>query len=84
MNTPGGTPPVYTLPDPNDDRPLPEGGPLAGFLFILKKAHRALHGHDAAERRFAQVKTRGHARKYMEELMPELLEERRKRRKARV
>ena len=83
MNAPGGVPPGYTLPDAHDDRPLPEGGPLIGFLFILRKAHRALRGQAAAERRFAEVKTRGHARKYMEELMPELLEERRRRRKAR-
>jgi len=43
---------------------------------VLKKAHRALVGHDVAHRRFMVISTRGHARKYIEELMPLLLKER--------
>ena len=62
--------------DPRDDQPLRDGSSLMAYLHILKKAHRALVGHDAAHRRFMAISTRGHARKYIEELMPLLLQER--------
>ena len=62
--------------DPRDDQPLRDGSSLMAYLHILKKAHRAMVGHDAAHRRFIAISTRGHARKYIEELMPMLLQER--------
>lgn len=63
-------------PDPRDDQPLRDGTSLMAYLHVLKKAHRALVGHDVAHRRFMVISTRGHARKYIEELMPLLLKER--------
>ncbi|TKC87881.1 hypothetical protein FAZ69_16570 [Trinickia terrae] len=67
-------------PDPRDDQPLRDGTSLIAFLHVLRKAHKALAGPDEARRRFNQVATRGHARKYIEELMPLLLDEREKHR----
>lgn len=66
--------------DPRDDQPLRDGTSLMAYLHVLKKAHRALVGHDAAHRRFMVISTRGHAKKYIEELMPPLLKERAKHR----
>jgi len=63
-------------PDPRDNEPLRDGSPLMGYLHILRKAHMALVGRDEAHRRFHLMSTRGHARKYIEELMPMLLNER--------
>jgi hypothetical protein len=63
-------------PDPRDNEPLRDGSPLMGYLHILRKAHLALVGRDEAHRRFHLMSTRGHARKYIEELMPLLLKER--------
>lgn len=63
-------------PDPRDNEPLRDGSPLMGYLHILRKAHMALVGRDEAHRRFHLMSTRGHARKYIEELMPLLLKER--------
>ncbi|HUB89770.1 MAG TPA: hypothetical protein VMA74_08570 [Dyella sp.] len=63
-------------PDPRDDELLRDGSPLMGYLHVLRKAHMALVGHDEAHRRFHLMSTRGHARKYIEELMPLLLKER--------
>lgn len=66
-----------TLPsDPSDDEALRDSSPLMGYLHILRKAHIALVGRDEAHRRFHRMFTRGHARKYIEELMPVLLKER--------
>lgn len=62
--------------DPRDDELLRDGSPLMGFLHIVRKAHVALVGRDEAHRRFHLMSTRGHARKYIEELMPLLLKER--------
>jgi hypothetical protein len=70
-------------PDPRDDEHVADGSSLMGFLHVLRKGHIALVGRDAAHRRFAQVHTRAHARKYIEELMPQLLRERDRRRHAR-
>ncbi|WP_333680031.1 hypothetical protein [Dyella sp.] len=67
-------------PDPRDNEPLRDGSPLMGYLHILRKAHLALVGRDEAHRRFHLMSTRGHARKYIEELMPLLLKERGKHR----
>jgi len=63
-------------PHPRDDEPLRDGSPLMGYLHILRKAHIVLAGHHEAHRRFHRMSTRGHARKYIEELMPLLLKER--------
>ena len=63
-------------PDARDNEPLRDGSPLMGYLHILRKAHMALVGRDEAHRRFHLMSTRGHARKYIEELMPLLLTER--------
>jgi hypothetical protein len=63
-------------PDTRDNEPLRDGSPLMGYLHILRKAHMALVGRDEAHRRFHLMSTRGHARKYIEELMPLLLKER--------
>lgn len=70
-------------PDPRDDEQVPDGSSLMGFLHVLRKGHIALVGRDAAHQRFAQVHTRAHARKYIEELMPQLLQERDRRRHTR-
>ncbi|RDS79986.1 hypothetical protein [Dyella psychrodurans] len=70
-------------PDPRDNEPLRDGTSLMGFLHILRKAHTALVGRDKAHLRFHQLHTRGHARQYIEELMPMLLEEREKHRQQR-
>lgn len=70
-------------PDPRDDEHVPDGSSLMGFLHVLRKGHIALVGREAAHRRFAQVHTRAHARHYIEELMPQLVHERNRRRHAR-
>ncbi|PCE33188.1 hypothetical protein [Burkholderia ubonensis] len=61
---------------PRDDEPLRDGTSLIAYLHILKKAHAALVGHDRAHQRFGEVVTRGQAKKYIAELMPQLLQER--------
>ncbi|KWO13799.1 hypothetical protein [Burkholderia ubonensis] len=59
-----------------DSEPLRDGTSLVAYLHILKKAHAALVGHDRAHQRFGEVFTHGQARKYIEELMPQLKQER--------
>ena len=66
-----------------DDENVPDGSSLLGFLHILRKGHIALVGRDEAHRRFEQVRTRAHARRYIEEVMPQLQRERDRRRHAR-
>ncbi|GLQ95130.1 hypothetical protein [Dyella acidisoli] len=63
-------------PDPRDDQPLRDGTSLMAFLHVLKKAHKALVGPNAAHQRFLLMSTRGHAKKYIEEIMPLLLKKR--------
>ncbi|VVE87243.1 hypothetical protein [Pandoraea bronchicola] len=70
-------------PYPRDNEPLRDGTSLMAYLYVLRKAHVTLVGHDKAHQRFQQVATRGHARKYIEELMPLLLAERDRHRRAR-
>jgi hypothetical protein len=70
--------------DPRDDEQLRDGTSLMAYLYVLKKAHCALVGHDQAHRRFHMISTRGHARHYIEELMPLLLQERHKHRQRRA
>jgi hypothetical protein len=70
-------------PDPRDDKPVCDGSNLIAFLHVLKKAHTAVVGHDKAHQRFHQVATRGHAKQYIEELMPQLLAERDRHRRRR-
>jgi hypothetical protein len=72
-----------SLRDPRDDEHVPDGSSLMGFLHVLRKGHIALVGREAAHRRFEQVHTRAHARQYIEELMPQLMHERNRRRHAR-
>jgi len=72
-----------TAPDPRDNEPVRDGTSLIAYLHVLKKAHIALVGHDQAHQRFHQIVTRGHARKYIEELMPMLLNERDRHRRLR-
>lgn len=71
-------------PDPRDDERVPDGSTLMGLLHVLRKGHIALVGRDEAHRRFQQVITRAHARKYIEELMPQLLQERDRHRRQRT
>ena len=68
---------------PCDDEHVPDGSSLLGFLHVLRKGHIALVGRDEAHRRFQQVRTRAHARRYIEEVMPQLLQERHRRRHSR-
>ncbi|HUA79871.1 MAG TPA: hypothetical protein VL997_05825 [Dyella sp.] len=63
-------------PDPRDNEPLRDGTSLMAFLHILRKAHTALVGQEKAHLRFHEMHTRGHAKQYIEELMPMLLRER--------
>jgi hypothetical protein len=69
--------------DPRDDEQLRDGTSLMAYLHVLKKAHIALAGRDEAHRRFHLMSTRGHARQYIEELMPLLMKERDKHRQHR-
>ncbi len=70
-------------PDPRDEEPLRDGTSLMAFLHIVRKAHAELIGRDQAHQRFRQMHTRGHAKKYIVELMPMLTQERDKRRQRR-
>lgn len=70
-------------PDPRDNELLRDGTSLMGFLHILRKAHTALVGRNKAHQRFHQLHTRGHAKQYIEELMPMLLKERERHRQNR-
>jgi hypothetical protein len=63
----------------HDHEPVPDPSTLMGLLHVLRKAHMELVGKDAAHHRFSQVTTRGEARRYIEELMPYLTQEREKR-----
>lgn len=75
---------VTTLPpDPRDDALVRDGTSLMAFLHVLRKAHKALVGSEHARQRFEQVVTRGHAKRYVADLMPLLLTERDRRRQAR-
>lgn len=73
-----------TAPDHRDDEPLRDGTSLMAYLHVLRKAHIALVGRETAHQRFRQLATRGHAKKYIEELMPLLLTERAKHRQRRA
>ncbi|MGF6238581.1 MULTISPECIES: hypothetical protein [Paraburkholderia] len=66
-----------------DNEPLRDGTSLMAFLHVLKKAHIELDGHAQAHQRFQRVTTRGEARQYIEDLMPPLLAERDRQRRAR-
>ena len=69
--------------DDPDDQPLRDGSSLLGFLHILKKAHLELLGASGAQEavdRYKLVTTRRHAKEYIDELMPQLLVERQRRR----
>lgn len=70
--------------DPRDDEPLRDGTSLMGYLHVVRKAHIALVGRDEAHRRFHLISTRGHAKQYIEELMPLLIQERHKHRQRRI
>ena len=72
-----------TLSNSRDDESSFDGTNLMAFLYVLKKAHLSLVGKDDAHKRFLEIKTPAHARKYIAELMPQLLEEREKRRNTR-
>jgi hypothetical protein len=66
-----------------DHEPVPDSSTLMGLLHVLRKAHMELVGKDKAHQRFSGVSTRGDARQYIEEVMPHLMKERERRRKAR-
>ena len=66
-------------PHASDAEVIPDRAPLLAFLYPLRKAHREITGAQKARERYGQVVTRGHARAYVEELLPGLLEERRRR-----
>ena len=71
-------------PNVHDNEPIPDGTNLMAFLHILKKAHGELEDKGKAHDRFLRVKTRRHAKDYINELMPKLLEKREERRKGRL
>jgi hypothetical protein len=66
--------------DLNPDADVQDGSQLLAFLHVVHKAHSHLVGHEQARSRFARVKTHGHARQYLSELMPWLLRTRATRR----
>lgn len=69
-----------------DDLPIQDGSTLLGFLHILKKAHLELLGASGAQEaidKYKLVTTRRHAKEYIDELMPQLLAERKRRREKR-
>ncbi len=68
--------------DKCENEPIGDRGNLISFLHILKKAHAELVGIESANSRFEQIQTKGHAKQYMEELMPVLLTERERRKQA--
>ncbi|MFC3651089.1 hypothetical protein ACFONN_06010 [Dyella humi] len=70
--------------DPRDDELVRDGTSLMGYLHVVRKAHIALVGRDEAHRRFHLISTRGHAKQYIEELMPLLIQERHKHRQRRI
>lgn len=70
--------------DLRDDELVRDGTSLMAYLYVLKKAHIALVGRDEAHQRFHRISTRGHARQYIEELMPLLMEERHRHRRRRM
>ena len=65
----------------SDDEPIREGSNLQAFLYTLRKTHIELEGVDAVRARFEKIKSRRHAREYFDEVMPRLIEERKRRRK---
>ncbi|GAB7521456.1 hypothetical protein [Paraburkholderia sp. 2C] len=77
------THPTNTTADPRDAEPVRDGSRLMVFLHVLRKAHRALVGEAKARQRFAKIVTCGEARRYIEEVMPQLLREREKRQQQR-
>lgn len=69
-----------------EDLPIREGSHLLAFLHILKKAHAELAGEvnaNMAATRFKTVPTKRHAKEYIDEVMPLLLDERERRRQKR-
>lgn len=66
-------------PHAREHEPVPEASSLVGFLHVLRKAHKELAGEAVAHERFKRIATRGDARQYIDELMPQLIEERKKR-----
>ncbi len=64
-----------TTPSSPDDEPLREGSTSMAMLYTLRKTYIKLVCREAAHARFAVIKTRGHARQYIEEIMPLLLKE---------
>jgi hypothetical protein len=67
--------------DLRDDEPIRDGSNLQSFLYIVRRAHMELEGRDTMLTRFSQIKTKGHARQYLEETLPKLFAERERRRK---
>jgi hypothetical protein len=74
---------THKAADPRDAEPVRDGSRLMVFLHVLMKSHRALVGEVKARQRFAKIVTCGEARRYIEEVMPQLLREREKRRQQR-
>jgi hypothetical protein len=65
----------------DDDEPIREGSNLQAFLYTLRKAHIELEGVEAVRARFEKIRSRRHAREYFDEVMPRLIEERKRRRR---
>lgn len=72
------------LKDPRDDELIREGSNLHAFLFTARKAHLELDEREIVLARFEQIRTKGHARQYFEEIMPRLLNKRAERRRGTV
>jgi hypothetical protein len=70
-------------PHPREHEPVPDASTLLGFLHVLRKAHMELAGEHAAHERFQRITTRGDAKQYIDELMPQLIGERKRRRRHR-
>jgi len=65
------------------DTPIDQSRHLRAILFTVRKAHAELVGREVARVRAEQVLTREHARSYIEELMPLILQARNDRRASR-
>ena len=65
----------------DEDEPIREGSNLQAFLYTLRKAHIELEGRDVVRARFEKIKSKRHAKEYFDEVMPKLIEERKRRRR---
>ncbi len=65
---------------PDDDASIDDSRHLRAVLFTLRKAHAELFGFAAAHAQVREILTKGDARRYAAELLPQLRAERSRRR----